>query len=604
MAMAMTVASAGRAARGAVAVGACVGGGARLAERGGARARANTCMAVARPADAELDARLAEWSEMDASEGSMEAEELVALVARAEGDSDAGAAREELRARMCSRLAFGTAGLRGLCGAGFSRMNSVVVAQTTQGLCAYAEAQLGVEVARERGVAIGYDARANSDHFARVAAGVFASHGWRVALMGERCPTPLLAAAVQANGHAAGVMVTASHNPKEYNGYKVYWGNGCQIIPPHDEGIASAIEANLALWERPSAEAVAAGEVPGVFDSLPSVADGYYAALADGLRFRGGGKSGAASPRAPLVAYTPLHGVGGPWAARAFEAFGLPAAVRVESQAEPDAEFPTVTFPNPEEGAETWELAFEAAAKAGVPVVLANDPDADRLAAAEWDDTTARYESFTGNEIATLLAAWMWSEYHAAHPDVDPSRVALLGSTVSSKMFGAIAAKEGLRFDETLTGFKWLGNRARELQAEGYTVLFAFEEAIGFAFPHALTPDKDGVAAAAVFTEMAYALREEGKTVRRRLGELYEEYGAYQHRQGYVVADPVDNAKTFERLRAKYATEIGGKKVRAPESAIERSPCDRAAVGSCVPRLARDTRFRCLTFSRVPSVPA
>ena len=373
--------------------------------------------------------------------------------------------------------------------------------------------------------------------------------------MSDLCPTPLLASAVSQRDRAVGVMVTASHNPREYNGYKVYWGNGCQIVPPHDAGIAAAIEANLALWERPAASYVEL--LPNVRDGLKETAESYYEDLVAGLHFRGGDGRVAA----PIAAYTPLHGVGGPWAERALEAFGLPPAVPVPLQMQPDATFPTVTFPNPEEGAETWALAFDAAAEAGVPVVLANDPDADRLAAAEWDESAKAFVPFTGNEIGALLAHWVWSEYKARNPGVDPSRMALLASTVSSKMLRGIADAEGLQFHETLTGFKWLGNKARDLQSEGVTALFAFEEAIGFAFPAALTPDKDGIAAVAVFTEMAVALRERGLTVRKQLNKLYEMYGAYQHRQGYEVADPAANRLVFERLRANYAHSIGGRAV-------------------------------------------
>ena len=481
--------------------------------------------------------------------------------ASAEGGA---AADDDLRAtddaaRLESRLEFGTAGLRGLMGPGFDRMNVVTVVQTTQGFCAYLEDAVGTSELKRRGVAIGYDARLRSRDFARAAAAVFVSRGVPVALMGDTCPTPLLATAVDHANHAAGIMVTASHNPKAYNGYKVYWGNGCQIIPPHDEGISRAIDANLARWDRPASDALDGDAL--VSDTLARTADAYYAALVDALCFRGMGTFRDSDVRA---AYTPLHGVGAPWAERALRAFGLPAAVEVPEQMAPDSDFPTVTFPNPEEGAETWDLCFAAAKRAGAQLALANDPDVDRLAAAEWDEAAQAYVPFTGNEIGVLLGHWVWTEYKRRNPDADPSKHALLCSTVSSKMLRAVAEAEGLHFEETLTGFKWLGNRARDLEAGGVRVLFAFEEAIGYSFPFAgTTPDKDGVAALAAFYEMAAALRaDHGKSVREHLHDLYGRYGAFAFRQGYIVSeDPSENVERFKQYRAKYARTLGGCKV-------------------------------------------
>lgn len=490
------------------------------------------------------------------------------------------AAADVVEERVCTRLEFGTAGLRGLMGAGFSRMNAVVVVQTTQGICAHLLDTFDNDTLKRRGVAVGYDARVNSDHFARAAAAVFASKGIQVFLTSEPCPTPILAAAVSYKQCAAGVMVTASHNPKEYNGYKVYWSNGAQIIPPVDSLCAAAIEQNLDIWERPNTDDIASH--PLVSDPLAMVAHQYFDDMVKHLHFRPNRENASTRVR---VAYTPLHGVGGPCAEKAIAMFGLPPPVRVPAQAEPDAAFPTVTFPNPEEGADTWSLCFQAAEEAGATLALANDPDADRLAAAEWNATTGKFEPFSGNEIGALLGHWVWTEYAKANPDVDKSKCALLCSTVSSKFLGAMARAEGLHFEETLTGFKWLGNRARELEEEGMTVLFCFEEAIGFSFNFALTPDKDGVAAAAVFNEMAAALdAERGVTVREHLASLYERYGTFANRQGYVVRDPAANADLFAKLRASYAREVGGvrvDRVRDMGMGLDGTPdeCDAGAAG-------------------------
>ncbi|KAA6429978.1 MAG: phosphoglucomutase 2 [Trebouxia sp. A1-2] len=367
------------------------------------------------------------------------------------------------------RLAFGTAGLRGIMGFGFNRMNQVVVQQTTQGFCKYLQEQAGPKLATQ-GVAIGYDGRHHSKEFAHLAAAVFVSQNVRVHLFSEVVPTPFVAGAVTYKGCAGGIMITASHNPKQYNGYKVYWGNGCQIIPPHDVGIAAAIDAQTELWDLPSD--VTSSEL--VKDPLHMVTQRYYYALQQDLSFRPRQDNCKAAP----VVYTPLHGVGLPWVQKAL----------------PDPDFPTLTFPNPEEGPGVLDLAFATARAHGAKLVLANDPDADRFAAAEQDPQTGAWRIFSGNEIGILLAHWLWCCWRRDHMDNDPACVVMLASAVSSKMLQAMAQEERFKFDETLTGFKWLGHRALELQQAGFTPLFAFEEAIGFMFAGApgSIKDKDG----------------------------------------------------------------------------------------------------------------
>ncbi|KAF8059165.1 PGM2 [Scenedesmus sp. PABB004] len=496
----------------------------------------------------DVAAKTAEWLALDAELGSRAA--VQALL-----DARDDAALEEL---MCRRLEFGTAGLRAKMGPGFNRMNAVTVQQTTQGLLRYLQAQAPDALA-QGGVIIGFDARHNSRAFAHLAAAVFASAGVRVALPGDYVPTPVVAAGVSLLGCAAGVMVTASHNTKEYNGYKVYWGNGCQIIPPHDAGIAACIEANQALWELP------AELPPGLtFDPTQRIAEHYYAALSDHLRFC----SDADNAAAARAVYTPLHGVGGKWALRAFKTFGLPEPLVVAAQAAPDPEFPTVVFPNPEEGEGTWQMAFDTATEHGAALVLANDPDADRLAAAEQaldgaGRGTGRFTTFSGNDIGLLLADWVWTNFRQRHPEVAPSGCLMLASAVSSAALGAMAAAEGFGFEQTLTGFKWLGNVAQARRAEGRTVLFAFEEAIGFMFP-ATNMDKDGVSAAAVFAEMAASHYRRGTTVAGHLAALYDRYGVHVSRASYYVADPPSKSQpVFDRLRrdGRYPEAVGGVKV-------------------------------------------
>lgn len=434
-------------------------------------------------------------------------------------------------------------------------MNAVTVQQTAQGLCAYLEAQPHeAALLRAAGVTIGYDGRHHSREFALIAAAVFASRGYTAHLFGELVPTPFVPAAVTQLGCAAGVMITASHNPKEYNGVKVYWSNGCQIIPPHDAGIAAAIEANLELWPIDPG-ALAAGGHPLAPDPLRQVADAYYAALTASLHFR------SVNADAPRMAYTALHGVGTPWVERAFAAFGLPPPVLTPSQCGPDPDFSTVTFPNPEEGEGAWAAAFEAAEAAGAVLAIATDPDADRFAVAERSPDSGRWRTFSGNEIGVMLGHWVLINFLKTHNDVPEDRLALLSSTVSSRMLEQVAKQEGVLWAETLTGFKWLGNKALELEAAGYTVLFAFEEAIGYAFCQ-VGKDKDGVAAAAVFGELAAEVYARGDTLRSHLRDLQELFGVFETRQSYFVADPPAKAATvFARLREHYPATIGGMQV-------------------------------------------
>ncbi|CAM9953061.1 unnamed protein product [Scytosiphon promiscuus] len=413
--------------------------------------------------------------------------------------------RDEVSARrglMGKRLAFGTSGLRGAMGPGFCRINDLVVIQTTQGLCRYLEKEGGEEF-KARGVVIGRDHRKqgglSSDGFARLAAAVFVSRGFRVFLMDGTVATPLVAFGVSHTKACAGVMVTASHNPKKDNGYKVYWGNGSQIIPPHDTGIATSIARNLEPWQVYDPSAAIAG--PLCSDPTAAITEAYYRGIAQGLCRRP-----EANARSGLkMVYSAMHGVGDRWAQRAFGCFSLPPLLSVECQREPDPKFPTVAFPNPEEQGALKE-AMLLAEERDVPFVIANDPDGDRLAAAERQPS-GDWRIFSGNEIGTLLGLWQWEEWRRTHPDEDASNAVMIASTVSSNMLSAVARQEGFTFEETLPGFKWMGHRGQQLKAEGKTILFAYEEAIGFG-PGDVVFEKDGLSSAALFAEMLVALRD------------------------------------------------------------------------------------------------
>ena len=352
---------------------------------------------------------------------------------------------------------------------------------------------------------------------------------------------------------AAGVMITASHNPKEDNGYKVYWGNGAQIIPPHDSGIAACIDAELTPWETHTSASLDAAEASPLCRTgealLQEVSDTYFCRMTS-LCFHG--DTNAEEPARAV--YTAMHGVGAQWVTKALETFGHAAYIPVTAQVEPDPTFPTVAFPNPEEGAGALQMAQAAAQEAGVALILANDPDADRLAVAEnqAQDLTcaesADWRIFNGNEIGSLLGHWCWTKY--AEAGGAPEKAAMLASTVSSKMLGAVAKKEGFTFEETLTGFKWMGNRSEELRAQGTKVLFSYEEAIGFCCGDVVR-DKDGVTASAVFMEMATHLRNaHGRSVNEQLGLLCDTYGHFVSSNGYVICKEQSKIDAiFARLR-------------------------------------------------------
>jgi phosphomannomutase len=448
----------------------------------------------------------------------------------------------ELERAFAGRLAFGTAGLRGVLGPGPARMNRLVVRETSAGLGAYLLAR--VPGAEKRGVVVAYDGRVLSKEFAQDTAAVLAARGIVTHLFGREAPTPLCAFAVRELGAAAGVMVTASHNPPEYNGYKVYWGNGAQIIPPHDTGIAAAIDeaALVELPWRDLADARARGLVRELGDEL---LERYLAGVA-GLSVH------TATPaRARLrLAYTPLHGVGARVAEQALRRAGFDSISTVASQREPDGRFPTVRFPNPEEpGAMDAVLAL--ARETGADLAVANDPDADRFAAAVR--TPTGYRMLTGNEIGVLLGA---DQLEHARPG------ALVVTTiVSSRLLGVMAASRGVAYAETLTGFKWIANVGLEREAQGEHFIFGYEEALGYTLG-GLVRDKDGISALVGFAELAAALAERGETVLHLLERIAREHGLYVSAQKSLALAPGGAGPGMgARLRAAPPARVGGRRV-------------------------------------------
>ncbi|KAI5199895.1 hypothetical protein E4T39_05996 [Aureobasidium subglaciale] len=451
----------------------------------------------------------------------------------------------ELQLRLSKRIAFGTAGLRGRMEAGFSRMNSLTVIQASQGLAEYLLKT--TPDAKTRGVVIGRDARHNSDKFAKLVAAAFVAKGVSVKWLGQ-VHTPLVPYTVGHLNAAAGVMITASHNPAADNGYKVYWGNGCQIIPPHDAGIAASISENLepVSWDMGILEQGS----PLVTNALRGVEAGYMAAIA---RIASLSNPNAALP----FVYTPMHGVGLPFFTSVIKQLGLENKMHVvQEQAHPDPEFPTVRFPNPEEKG-ALDLAKQIADQNGVNLILANDPDADRFAAAEKVD--GEWRQLTGNQMGVLLASHVLDTYQQRP---NSKGLAMLSSTVSSKMLAAIAAGSGkLHWEETLTGFKWLGNRSRDLQQQGYDALFAYEEAIGYMFSGVVF-DKDGVAAAAVFLAACDRWNKEGLSPWAKYNELCKKYGYFEDANTYVISPSSEVTNTvFEQIRQVKPAKVGSRTI-------------------------------------------
>ncbi|KAB8165278.1 phospho-sugar mutase [Streptomyces sp. 3MP-14] len=497
---------------------------------------ANTTPEPAKPhADEDLLARARAWLAEDPDPATRA--ELATLLDRADrSDGRGGAGRAGLAERFAGTLQFGTAGLRGEMGAGPMRMNRAVVIRAAAGLAGYL---------RQRSpglVVVGYDARHNSERFALDSAAVLVGAGLRAALLPRPLPTPVLAFAIRELGAVAGIAVTASHNPPRDNGYKVYLGDGSQIVPPADAEIAAEIAAVGALADVP--RPAGGWEVLGE-EIVASYLAHSGAALTPG------------SPRTVLSVYTPLHGVGQSVLTEAFTRNGFPAPVEVPEQAAPDPDFPTVSFPNPEEpGAMDLAMAT-AAATPGAELLLANDPDADRCAVGVPDPAAeGGWRMLRGDEVGALLAA---------HLVRGGRKGTFATSIVSSSLVGRIAAEAGLAYTETLTGFKWLA-RVPDL---GY----AYEEALGYCVDPAGVRDKDGVTAALLVAELAAGLRAEGRSLTDLLDELAVRHGLHATDQLSVrVADLSLIADAMRRLRADPPSELAGLPVAAADDLRDGTP--------------------------------
>ena len=467
-----------------------------------------------------------EWADADPHDG--DRAEIEALVEAAPTDPRAHA---ELERRFAGPLAFGTAGLRGPLRAGPAGMNAAVVTRAAAGLGRW----LADTGHTGGGVVIGFDARRRSDEFARVSAAVLTAQGFAVQVLPRPLPTPVLAFAVRHLGCAAGVMVTASHNPPDDNGYKVYLGDGAQLVPPADREIEAAIAAVGPAREVPTSD-----DWPTLGDD---VEDDYVAAV---VRALDPSTVPAIVRQGLTVAYTAMHGVGAATTRAVFAAAGLAPPVSVPEQDSPDPAFPTVAFPNPEEPGAV-DLLQGLASRLDADVAIAEDPDADRCS------VVCNGRQLTGDEVGGLLADWLLRR---------GVRGTYAASLVSGSLLHALAGAHGVRFAETPTGFKWIVRAGSDDQP----LVFGYEEALGYAVAPDVVKDKDGVSAALAVALLAAELKATGRTLTDRLDELAVEHGLFATGQLSVRVEDLSRiGAMMARLRSSPPSRLLGREVAASD---------------------------------------
>lgn len=462
---------------------------------------------------------------------------------------------EEIRDRFYMDLEFGTAGLRGVIGAGTNRMNIYVVRRATQGLANYI-----LKVNKQsQGVAIAYDSRHMSPEFAQEAALCLAANGIKAYIFESLRPTPELSFAVRTLGCAAGINVTASHNPAEYNGYKVYWEDGAQITPPHDTGIMGEVKA-ISDWNTVKTMDKEAAQAAGLFEVIgQAIDDAYMAELKkqvlhmDAIQAEG---------KNLKVVYTPLHGTGNIPARRILRELGFENVYVVKEQELPDGDFPTVSYPNPE-AAEAFELGLKLAREIDADLVLATDPDADRLGV-RVKDKNGEYHDLTGNMSGCLLANYEIGQRKALKGGL-PEDGALIKTIVTSNLADAIARGYGVKLIEVLTGFKYIGQQILGFENSGKgTYLFGFEESYGCLIG-TYARDKDAIVATMALCEAAAYYKTQGKTLWDAMIEMYEQYGYYKDAIRSVTLKGIEGLQKIQEimddLRKNPPAEFAGHKV-------------------------------------------
>lgn len=462
---------------------------------------------------------------------------------------------EEIKDRFYRRLEFGTGGLRGVVGAGTNRMNIYTVRQATQGLANYIISQDG----QKKGVAIAFDSRIMSPEFAKEAASCLSANGIKVYLFESLRPTPELSFSVRKLGCIAGIVITASHNPREYNGYKVYWEDGAQITPPHDKNILAEV-AKVNDYEQMKTmdydKAVTDGFIKVIGKEID---DAYIAEL----------KKQNIHPEAITkvakdikIVYTPLHGTGNIPVRRVLAELGFENVYVVEKQEKPDGNFPTVVYPNPEDS-KAWTLALELAKEKDADIVLATDPDADRLGVYAKDEKTGEYVSFTGNMSGSLIAEYILRE--KKEKGELPENAAIVETIVTTDMLKAVAEKYGVKLMEVLTGFKFIGEQIKLFeQNNSYEYIFGMEESYG-CLAGTYARDKDACVAVMMLCEVAAYYKLKGMTLCDAMQDMYKEYGYYKEGLFTITKKGIDGAEQIENMmrekRENPATVMGGFKV-------------------------------------------
>ena len=459
--------------------------------------------------------------------------------------------RKEIEDRFYRELEFGTGGLRGVLGAGTNRMNIYTVRKATQGLANYIKKE-GMEA---KGAAIAYDSRHKSALFAEEAARCFAANGIRAFLLSDLRPTPMLSFALRRLGCAAGIAITASHNPAEYNGYKVYWEDGAQITPPRDREIIKEVRAVTDFGQvhtMSRQDAVKAG----LYTEIPAeVEDAYMEEL---KRLSVHPELIRAEAEHLKIAYTPLHGTGNLPVRRILKELGFTQVYVVKEQELPDGAFPTVFCPNPEDR-DAFALALRLAEEVDADIVLATDPDADRLGVYARDRTDGSYKSFTGNMTGMLILEYILSRKKEL--GLLPENGAVVTTIVSGKMAKPITEEYGVKLLETLTGFKYIGEQIKFFERDhSFTFLFGYEESYGcLVGTHAR--DKDAVAAVMALCEVAAWCKSRGETLCDQMNRLFEKYGFYQETLFTVTLKGQDGAEQMaamlENIRRNVPRRIG-----------------------------------------------
>ena len=463
----------------------------------------------------------------------------------------------EIKERFYMDLEFGTAGLRGIIGAGTNRMNIYVVRRATQGLANY----IAKVDKKSQGVAIAYDSRHMSPEFAQEAALCLAANGIKAYIFETLRPTPELSYAVRYLGCTAGINVTASHNPPEYNGYKVYWEDGAQITPPHDSGIMGEVKA-ISDWNTVKTMDKAEAEKAGLFEVIgKEVDDAYMAELKkqvihmDAIQAEG---------KNLKIVYTPLHGTGNIPARRILKELGFENVYVVKEQELPDGDFPTVSYPNPE-AAEAFELGLKLAKEVDADLVLATDPDADRLGV-RVKDKNGEYHDLTGNMSGCLLANYEISQRKAVNGSL-PEDGALIKTIVTTNLADAIAKGYGVKLIEVLTGFKFIGQQILGFEKSGKgSYLFGFEESYGCLIG-TYARDKDAIVATMALCEAAAYYKTQGKTLWDAMIEMYEQFGYYKDDIKAVTMKGIEGLQKIQdimnSLRQNPPAEFAGHKVVA-----------------------------------------